>query len=414
MIDGVVKSVISASGRVPGAVFAVLLVLASCGKGGKEQSTRSITITENGQSTWAIAYGKAGSEATAFVNAFAHYTGCTLRSYPESEEQNSHEIIIGRTSRPETTEVLKDVANGYRIAFHGDKLVVAGTDDTWNAVALYEFERRILKSGKYLSAGTLKIPSDFERSDSNDDPQTIGRLLRNGYDTFGIEAEKVMSCAGEGVVKVAQGAASDGTYVFFCLRNSGDSQAMVFKYDLATGQQAAKSAVFNGGHCNDMTLNTRTSTLYVAHGSAAPKVLTPIAAGDLSIKLDKTISVGTGAISYNAVRNCYAISQGGKNLVLCDAGFNKVQSYTRTDDTGYTAQGMGCDDHYVYFPMSSGADNILVAYDWSGNYAATLKINVALEAESMFYAGGNYYVNFHSGGANLYRITPELNYIFSN
>ena len=150
-----------------------------------------------------------------------------------------------------------------------------------------------------------------------------------------------------------------------------------------------------------MTLNTRTSKLYVAHGSAAPKKLTPVAAKDLAVGTVTDISVGTGAITYNAPRNCYAISQGGNNLVLCDAGFNKVQSYSRTDDADYTAQGMGSDDHYIYFPMSGSKDNALVTYDWNGRYITTLKINLSIESESMFYAAGNYYVNFHSGGANL-------------
>ena len=131
--------------------------------------------------------------------------------------------------------------------------------------------------------------------------------------------------------------------------------------------------------------------------------------------MDKNISVGTGALTYNAARNCYAISQGGKDLYLCDAGFKKIQSYNRTDETGYTAQGMGSDDHYMYFPMSGSSDNLLVTYDWNGRFITSLKVNVALESESMFYAAGNYYVNFHekNKGAQLYKITPMLNYNFN-
>ena len=400
--------------RIIAACLAAACLLSSCKKDGGGSGAGSITLTEGGQSTWSIAYAKQGSDANSFVSAFSAYTGCTLRGYLASSEQNQNEILVGNTSRQETMDVMEGIANGFKIAFRGDKLVIAGTDDTWTAVALYEFEKRILKSKKYLDGGTLKIPSNFVLSESYDDPMTIARLLRNGYTQFSLSTEKALNCPAEGTIKVAQGAASDGTYAYFVLRNSSDDQAMVFKHDLKTGQRIAKSAVFNGGHCNDMTLNTRTSTLYVVHGSAAPKVLTPVAAGDLSVGLTKTVTVGTGAISYNSARNCYAVSQGGKNLVLCNHNFVSVQSYTRSDNTGYTAQGMGSDDHYIYFPMSSSADNILVVYDWNGYYIATLKINLSMESESMFYAAGNYYVNFYSAGATLYKITPVLNYSFGS
>ena len=396
--------------RIFAACLAAVCLLSSCKKDGGGPGGGSITVTEGGQCAWTIAYAKQGSDAAAFVNAFASYTGCSLKSYLETAEQGKNEILIGKTSRQETRDALKDISNGFKIAFQGDKLIIAGTDDTWTAVALYEFEKRILKSKDYLDGGTLKIPSDYSFSKSYDDPQTIARLLGSGYTQFTLSAEKLLSCPAEGTIKVAQGAAGDGTYVYFVLRNGSDSEAKVFKYELASGKQVAKSEVFNGGHCNDITLNTRTSMIYVAHGSANPKLLTPLSAKDLSVGLSKTINTGIGAISYNATRNCYAVSQGGTKLSICDHNFVAVTNYSRTDDTGYTAQGMGSDDYYIYFPMSSSADNILVVYDWNGKYVTTLKINLSMESESMFYAGGSYYVNFHSSGAQLYRITPVLSY----
>ena len=283
MTERLFRSILPAASHVLVAgIFAVAL-FASCSK--EDKVAKNITITEGGQSTWTIAYDKLEGNASEFIKAFAKYTGCNL----ETAEQNTNEILVGNTSRPETKAALSGIKNGFKITFQGDKLVIAGTDETWTAVALYQFERAILKSSKYVSNGSLKLPEDYTLSESYDDPQTIARLLNYGY-TFTLNAEKVMSCAGEGDVKIAQGAASDGTYVYFVLRNSGDSQARVFKYDM-TGKQVAKSEVFNGGHCNDMTLNTRTSTLYVAHGSAAPKVLTPLAGSNLSIGTDISICV---------------------------------------------------------------------------------------------------------------------------
>lgn len=406
------KSILPAASRaLVAGIFTVSLFVA-CSK--EDKVAKNITITEGGQSTWTVAYDKLGGNASEFVKAFTKYTDCALESYLETSKQNANEILLGKTSRQETKEALSGITNGFKIAFQGGKLVIAGTDDTWTALALYEFEKKVLKSSKYLSNGSLKIPEDYCLSESNNDPQMIARLLNRGYTQFDLTTEKVMTCSGEGDVQVAQGVASDGKYMYYVLRNSGDSKARVFKYDMNTWKQVAKSNEFNGRHCNDMTLNTRESTLYIAHGSDYPKMFTPIAAGNLAIGPNMSIDVNTGAICYNAARNCYALSQGGKNLVLCNAGFKKVQSYTRTDNSEYTPQGMGCDDYYVYFPMSSKSrvDNVLVAYDWSGRYITTLKINLTYESESMVYAAGNYYVNFQisGSGANLYKVTPVLKY----
>ena len=81
----------------------------------------------------------------------------------------------------------------------------------------------------------------------------------------------------------------------------------------------------------------------------------------------------------------------------------------------YTAQGMGSNDSYVYFPMSPNSNspekvNLLVVYDWDGRYVGNLKIPLTIESESMFYAAGEYYVVFYDKAAALYRVYPGLSY----
>ena len=80
---------------------------------------------------------------------------------------------------------------------------------------------------------------------------------------------------------------------------------------------------------------------------------------------------------------------------------------------GYTAQGMGSDDSFVYFPMSGSRRNILLAYDWDGNLVSNLNLDLPYESESMFYANGDYYVCYNHNGAVLYRIRPLLSYQFN-
>ena len=56
-------------------------------------------------------------------------------------------------------------------------------------------------------------------------------------------------------------------------------------------------------------------------------------------------------------------------------------------------------------PKGDNKDNILVVYDWSGNYVTTVHLDTDRESESMFVVNGEYYVSFYFGdGARLYRL----------
>ena len=79
----------------------------------------------------------------------------------------------------------------------------------------------------------------------------------------------------------------------------------------------------------------------------------------------------------------------------------KVQSsVSREVLENYTAQGMGSDSKYIYFPMSGSSDNILAVYDWDGNFVRTVSLPTTVESESMFFVNGTYYVNFYVAGGN--------------
>ena len=113
--------------------------------------------------------------------------------------------------------------------------------------------------------------------------------------------------------------------------------------------------------------------------------------------------IGDGV--YELLCRSWLISRGGKTLEILNSDFEIIASYQRTDKTGYTAQGMGSDDHYLYFPMSfKDRKNIVVVYDWDGNYITTVKSDVTREAESMFWVNGKYYFahNYFLEGMNVW------------
>ena len=216
--------------------------------------------------------------------------------------------------------------------------------------------------------------------------------------------KELLNSPKQGQYGVAQGAATDGTYIYPALRNSDDSGSVITKHRLDDGSFVAVSPVLDLGHANDMTFNTEKNLLVVAHGQKEGKILTLVNSETLEFIEDVDIEKGSGAITYNPTTNSYAISQGGKSLHMLDADLNYVTSYDRTKPSGYTAQGMGSDEQFIYFPMSGNGQNILDTFDWKGNPVCHIILPTPHESESLFYTNGRHFVSFNYNGATVYEI----------
>lgn len=339
-----------------------------------------------------------------------------LRSYSSvrilDEESDSVVVVLGISDYEESQRAVREIAGvGFIVKVQGNQLIIVGSDETWTALALFAMEDVFLPDGISMKDSVLVIPNDLQIKYESRDPQLIARLIREGYH-FTLRSELVMSCPGQGGCLVSQGATCDGEFFYFILKNGADTQSIVFKYDMLTLKEASHSSILNTGHSNDMTYNPDTNSLIVAHGQSQGNTLTMINPQSLSVISRIGIDVGAGAITYNTLRKQYALSQGGTTLHFADMDFNVLQSFSRQTMNGYTAQGMGSDDSYVYFPMSGSRKNILLAYDWDGYLVATMDLGMSYESESMFYANGEYYVCFNLNGSSLYRIKPIMSYRF--
>ena len=414
-------------------VLASLAALSSC-KEEKQPSSpggsdgNSLVIAENGKSSFKIVYPQTLSlHVTNFVRDIERATGASLsKETIRKDNASAHEIIVGQSPlRTESDKVLDGIDHGFLIKVRGGKVVIAGTDPAWTVLALEYFAGKLAGNAAYCSNGTFKLPLDYAYTDNEKDPQLIARLLGEGR-RFDLAPVEVGKCPVQAGLNVAQGAASDGEYIYFCMKggeesSTHNSNVAVFKYSLDPFQFVAMSKIFNGHHANDMTFDTRNNRALVIHGSGGAKLITAI---DASMKGEPeliTTDLGIGGITYNAKRNIYGITQGGSKFQTADAGFKMIDDFGRDDGmkSAYTAQGMGSDDSYVYFPMSPNSNspekvNILVTYTWDGKYVGNLKIPLTLESESMFYANGEYYVNFYNNGAVLYRVYPDLQYKLQN
>ena len=396
-------------------------ILCSCEKSSKVNDDGSIDIVRNGKTAYSIVCSQETSRSICdnLSEAFKDLTGAAPKVADESRN-GKFEIIVGETGRTETAAALAKVGeNGYAITIDGSKIVIVGSNVVWTSLALKEFEKRVLHNPLFCKDSKLTLPGDYSYIQSYTDPQLIARLVECGVE-FTLNPTLVLNCPGEeeGMV-VAQGAASDGKHFYFLNRSPEDGQSVVYKYDMSSLSLVGKSKVFNAGHANDATFDFGKNRFIAAHGHSEGKILTPLVPETLEVLPNIDITVGSGAIAYSKGRSQFAISQGGKTLYVADNDFNVLSSYTRTDNSIYLAQGMGCDDMYVYFPMSpynGTTDNVLVTYDWAGNYIMDIHIPMSLESESMFYSAGTYYVNFYPGsrkGAALYRVDPVYNYTYS-
>ena len=364
----------------------------------------------SGNYACSIVYGDDVFNAVGLADGIKRVFRTSLPTYHYSEGEEQQEILIGDAGRKESNQSLSLISGeGYIINVINRKLVIAGSNDIWTAIALYEFQDKVIDNPKYRIDNKFVIPLSLSLKYESRDPQLLAYLIEHGFD-FSLNREYVISCPGEGKLNVSQGSAADGNSFYFAMRNSDETSTKIFKYDITSLKSVGNTDSFDGGHANDLTYNPGTNSLYLAHGKTQGNILTVISCNDMKVVNDIQIPVGAGAITYNSQRRLYAVSQGGTSLHFLNDSFEIVESFVRDTIDGYTAQGMGSDDSFIYFPMSGKNNNLIIVYDWSGNYVTTIVLNTANESESLFYTKGKYYVNFLSSGATLYEIKPDFNY----
>lgn len=401
----------------------IVLLLVSCEKYTPEvfanepgdasaiQVDTTVYVSVDNHPEYLIVCGADSTNAKSFARFLSSFESVLFAEDTE-EEEKEYEFIIGRTGRAESNRVSEAINGfGYMVKAELNKLIIIGSDETWTALALYAFEDYCTERGLAVKDSLLTIPGDLVLKEDYEDPQLLSRLIQKGHD-FLLNPEFVLSCSGLGNCTIGQGATSDGEYFYVINKNSNDTQSIIFRFDMSSLKWKGQSGYFNAGHANDLAYNGDKDLIIVAHGQSQGQILTLVRASDLSVISDVTIDVGASSVSYNSARKLYAFSQGGTTLHFTDDSFHVVGSFKRTPPNGYTTQGMGSDDMYIYFPMSASKDNVIDVYDWEGQYVTTLQLPFSRESETLFYAAGEYYMNFNHSGSELYRINPVLYYTY--
>lgn len=344
--------------------------------------------------------------AESFRKQILERTGLSVRvtRVRETSSNSAVTFLIGDTPYEETAAVKESLPeNSYAVRLMGRKIVIIGSNEVLTVKALKDFCDRVLNNPELTKEGSITIRPEDSFTVTLDTPYTIKDMVADGM-TVTADYTEILHAPGQGQYSISQGAASDGTYAYIALRNSNDTGAVIVKYRLDDGSFVAKSPVLKLGHANDMTFNTEKNLLVVAHGQKEGKIITLVNPETLEFIEDVNIEKGAGAITYNPATNSYAISQGGKSLHMLDADLKYVISHERTKLDGYTAQGMGSDEGYIYFPMSGSGQNILDTFDWEGNRITQIILPTPHESESLFYVNGRHFVSFNYNGGTIYEI----------
>ncbi len=333
-----------------------------------------------------------------------------MEGVTEEYDPNAFEILVGNTTRAETQKVLSALPeNSYTVTMEGNKLVIVGTNDELTVMAIEEFERRFFRDTLKCREGHMMfVRANDTFTMKPEDMSTFGYLVGNKY-SYSCKSEHIMNSSKVNDCYVAQGACSDGTYVYFALRNSNDTAVVIKKHRLDNGQLVGQSGRLSLGHANDLAYDSKRDRIVaITDMEYDLKFIDP---DKLTIIGGTTLSVKASAITYSPEQDRFAAT-GSDNIYILDSNFKVIGQYGRSDNTGYTSQGMGADKDCIYFIVSAedNSDNILIIYSWRGAYIGQTVVNVALEGESVFWVNGTYYVSYHrpTKGPSLYKLTPSL------
>ncbi len=393
------------------------------------ETITTLNLVANSTTSYQIVYAAnnatAESNAKEFQAAIKSKTNVTIPIVSDAKTATAKEIILGATNaRPEHAIIKGSMPKfGYQLAVIDEKLVITASDANHMVLALKCFEKKILSNTGLTNTGKLTFGTNHQQYGTFEETQaSLRSIIKNDYEcTLSIPStpifKQVEHLRADGDTYLGQGTATDGTYFYTSQRAADDVNVRIYKHKM-DGTHIGYTDKFTGHHGNDITYDHKNKRIVVAH--AQDNKISFVNASTLKYQSTKTIGRGISGIAYSKTRDMYVGTQGGNCLFFMgsDLTYNSNKYYTRNASTegsgNHTPQGAGCDEEYIYFPMSrENYDCIIVAYDWDAKYKRTFTIsNCKHEIESMCEHNGIYYVNFHmpGQGSYLYKLNVTLTY----
>lgn len=209
---------------------------------------------------------------------------------------------------------------------------------------------------------------------------------------------------------VQQGSATDGEYAYTIMENQKVSLCSIWKLNMADWSVVDTRYELELDHGNDMTYNSKLNQLIVVHNKPNYSDLSFIDPDTLEVVERRTLKYQMYAIAYEEVSDRYVVGiSGSYDFVILDSEFKQL-ARVKGVDTDLVKQGVDCDENYIYFPQctSNAATNVVMVYDWAGNFITKIRVKAFQEIESMFHVGNEWYIAFNASGSYIRRAALEL------
>ncbi len=319
------------------------------------------------------------------------------------------EILVGPTNRKASTDLMNSLPeHSYGIRVTDRQVVIAGSDETMLAIALYEFEKRFLtpKNYEHVALGHFELPIGTDILVTDASLSEHKALIESEFDVIGL-ADTYLHIPKTNGFANAQGIATDGKYFYSVLTKyvHGVETGIIVKCDLKTREIVKVSDEIATDHGNDLCYNAKKNVLILDNMKGS--ILTLVDPDTLEVKeviYPEEFYDTIWCLSYNSNYDAYTF--GSDCMIISDGEFkikNKIPIRAPFD---YTCQGMDCDDSFIYLPLSCSSvskvkDNIVLIYSWDGKLTRIVHIDTVDESESMINVDGRFFVGFNKNGCEL-------------
>ena len=350
--------------------------------------------------------------ASSLLRAISENTGVTPAITSDwakdtsTIDHHAPEIIVGDSNRAACEGLIDSIADRtFIIRVVDNQVLIAGATDKLTARAVDYFISEYINNPEYCSDGQLVLPRElndvqgpfeFEMTD-----------LINSEDSYITKEEKLFSIANVDGHRIMQGGCTDGTYCYFAMVTNTDTQhAYIYKYSVKDWKPVARSESLPTDHTNDICYNPDTNELIIAHNAPNRYTLTVLDADTMAVK--KTFNIGHRifSIAYNQSRSQYVVGlSGGQDFAILDSNFETVKQYN-VNSTGYTTQGVECDDDFIYFVQYN--QNVIMVYDWDGKLVTRIDLELSgVEPENISLVDGEFIIGCNNStwtGGVIYRV----------
>ncbi len=196
---------------------------------------------------------------------------------------------------------------------------------------------------------------------------------------------------------VQQGTCTDGEYAYCIVENQVLDCCAIWKINLTDGALVDARYGLNIDHGNDITYNPVLNQLIAVHNKPNYTFISFIDLDTLEVVSTRELPYKIFSIGYEPSRDQYVIGISGTyHFVVLDSNFNTL-AYYEGMDTGFTKQNVDVDENYIYFSQWKGGNkgNVVIVYDWEGNYINQIRVKSYVEIESLFHVGDEWYITFY-------------------